>query len=67
MKNWLKKALSLFSKPVQEIDPKKVDAWPFPIAVEKKPKVAKATTRKAKVATEKPAVKKAKKTVKKAK
>lgn len=66
MKNWLKKALSLFGTKKQEIDPKKVDAWPFPIEV-KKPTVAKATTRKAKITTEKPVVKKAKKTVKKVK
>jgi len=61
--NWV---LGLFRKPDVEITFKpEVEAWPFPVPAEKKkPKVAKATTRKAKPAVKKVA---AKKTTKKAK
>ena len=64
--NW---AIGLFRKPEVEItfEPE-VKAWPFPASVEKKkPKVAKATTRKAKKPAEVPAKKAVKKTAKKAK
>jgi hypothetical protein len=60
--NW---AIGLFRKPEVEItfEPE-VKAWPFPVPAEKKkPKVAKATTRKAKA----PVKQVAKKTAKKAK
>jgi len=53
-------AFSLFRKPEVEItfEPE-AQAWPFPVPAEKKkPKVAKATTRKAKEPVKKPAAKK---------
>ena len=53
-------AFSLFKKPEVEItfEPEEA-AWPFPVSAEKrKPKVAKATTRKTKAPVKKPAAKK---------
>ena len=49
MKRLIKKVLALFSKPKEEIklDPKKVEAWPFPVPkpkAKRKPVAKKATT-----------------------
>ena len=66
LKTLIKKVLNLFRKPKEEIDPKTIAEWPFPVASEKKrPQVKKATTRKQVV--KKPVAKKATKVVKKAK
>jgi hypothetical protein len=52
----IKKALSLFSKKKEEIDPASAKEWPFPVGHEpqlvakKKPALKKATTRKKVVA-----------------
>jgi len=64
MKRLIKKALALFAKPKEEVKLEN-EVWTFPIPAEvKKPKLAKATTRKAKPAAKKTAKKvAAKKTV----
>jgi hypothetical protein len=57
----IKKALSLFSKKKEEIDPATAEAWPFPVVIgtppaEAKPEKKKPTVKKATTRTKKPAV-----------